>query len=468
MKLLITLFCAIGIIFQTHAQKQEAASPILFIYDASGSMWGQLQGMTKKEIAANVLSDAVNNLPANQNIGLIAYGHRKKGNCNDIEYLADLKNSSKDKVIKAVKEINSLGKTPLARSATIAINSLRDSKTKATIILVTDGIESCDGNICNVVTAAKAEGIDFKLHIVGFGLKEGETEQLKCAAKAGDGNYYDASDASGLGDVLNEATTESVDDPPGNFSVYAVKNGEPVDAWIKAYKTGTKDAVDSGRSYRDSAWVYLPPGKYDINVKPLENTDISGTRITVEIKEGEIKHKTISFDGGKIEVTTTNNDDGWDAMIKVIDRETGKPVSTTRTYGRMQTMEMNPGTYDVTYQALVMKGMYTFHKMENVEIIAGETKVLSHNFETGIAMIGVKTASGELIDATVNFKEMVSGKWIAGSRTYTSSNNNPRKFLLNPGKYSVKIVTLRVHKGKSENFEITIKAGETVEKIITY
>jgi Ca-activated chloride channel family protein len=48
MKLLITLFCAIGLVFQTHAQKQDALSPILFIYDASGSMWGQLDGKTKK------------------------------------------------------------------------------------------------------------------------------------------------------------------------------------------------------------------------------------------------------------------------------------------------------------------------------------------------------------------------------------------------------------------------------------
>ena len=48
MKLLITLCCVLGLSFQSYTQ-QGAPSPILFIYDASGSMWGQLNGKTKKE-----------------------------------------------------------------------------------------------------------------------------------------------------------------------------------------------------------------------------------------------------------------------------------------------------------------------------------------------------------------------------------------------------------------------------------
>ena len=167
--------------------QEEQPSPILFIYDASGSMWGQLDGKTKKEIASEVLATTVGNLPEDQNVGLIAYGHRNKSDCNDIEYLVALTNNSKAKVTGAVKAINPIGRTPLARSATMAIESLKKSNTKATIILITDGIESCDGDLCKVISDAKANGIDFKLHIVGFGLKEGEKKQLKCAAKAGDG-----------------------------------------------------------------------------------------------------------------------------------------------------------------------------------------------------------------------------------------------------------------------------------------
>lgn len=467
MKLLITLCCVLGFSLQSYTQ-QDAPSPILFIYDASGSMWGQLDGKTKKDIASEVLSTSINKLPNNQNIGLMAYGHRKKGDCNDIEFLVDLNNSNKSTITTAVKDMNALGKTPLARSAELAINSLKQSKTKATIILITDGIESCDGNICDVVSKAKLEGIDFKLHIVGFGLKEGETKQLKCAADAGGGNYYDASNANGLGEGLTEATAQTVDEPDGNLSIFATKNGAPVDAWIKATKAGTKDVVDVARTYRDSGWVYLPPGKYDIQINPLEGTDIPGTSITVEMKEGDIKHENISFDGGTLEVTTTNNGEGWDAIVKMKDMVTGESAAYERTYGKTKHIEVPAGNYQITFQALVMKGKDTYAEVDNIEITSNTTTSISHNFETGIAMIGVQTSSGELIDATVNFYDANTNESITGSRTYTSANNNPRKFLLNPGTYNVKLVTLGVHKGNSKTFTIEVKQGETVTKITTF
>ncbi|WP_178987007.1 vWA domain-containing protein [Winogradskyella schleiferi] len=462
--MLLTIFLCFGFILNA----QEQPSPILFIYDASGSMWGQLDGQTKKEIASSVLASTVGNLPNNQNVGLIAYGHRKKGDCDDIEYMVDLSNHSKTKITDAIEKMNPTGKTPLARSATMAITSLKENNTKATIILITDGIESCDGNICNVVTEAKANGVDFKLHIVGFGLKDGETKQLKCAANAGGGHYYNVADAGGLGDVLNEVTTQTVDKPNENFSIYATKNGAPVDAWIKATKSGSKEAVDGSRTYRDSGWVYLPPGKYDIAIRPLEGTDIPGTTITVEMKEGDIKHENISFDGGTLEVFATNNGKGWDTSVKMIDVNTGKVATNVRTYGKVKTMEVPAGNYKITFQALVLKGNDTYFEADNIKVSANSTTPISHNFESGFAKIGAQTSSGELIDATVNFHDVNSDKRITGARTYTSAKSNPREFLLNPGTYTVYLRTLGKHKGHSDSFTITVKAGETVEKITTF
>ena len=467
MKFTTFVLCLFGFLVQTSAQS-ENPSPILFIYDASGSMWGPMDGKTKKEIAADVLSNVVSGLPEQQNVGLMAYGHRKKGDCRDVEFLLDLNNASKAKVSSMVKGINPLGKTPLAYSAKLAINNLKQSGIRATIILITDGIESCDGNLCEVIKDARAEGIDFKLHIIGFGLKDGEKEQLRCAATAGDGTYFDADSAGGLGEVLTEATSETIDDPAGNLSIYADKNGEPVDAWIKARQVGSAKDTDAGRTYRDTAWVYLPPGKYTIAIKPLEGTDIPGTSITVEMKEGERLHRDISFDGGKLQVTATNNGEGWDAMVKMYDKNTGKVIAQTRTYGRDKNMEVPAGNYKVSFEALKIKGANTYFEIDNVEVSGNNTTPLSHNFESGIAMIGVKTKDGEFIDAIVKFKEINAGKNVASGRTYTSSNNNPKKFLLNPGTYTVDIATLGKHKGDKESIQVIVKKGETIEKNITF
>jgi Ca-activated chloride channel family protein len=180
MKRLFIVIIALSLISPLVVKAQEkTSSPIIFIYDASGSMWGQLQDTTKMEIAAEVLSGSINTLVENQQVGLLAYGHREKGNCRDVEFLVKMENTDKDLVNSSLADIKPLGKTPLAYSATQVINRLREADKKATIILITGGIESCDGNICDVVTAARAEGIDFRLHIVGFGLQGEETAQLK-------------------------------------------------------------------------------------------------------------------------------------------------------------------------------------------------------------------------------------------------------------------------------------------------
>lgn len=448
------------IAFQATAQDQESLSPILFIYDASGSMWGKLEGKTKKEIAANVLSNTIKQLPDGQNVSLMAYGHRVKRDCDDIELLVDLENSSKEEITSAVNGINPLGRTPLARSATLAINAIKDNKTKATIILITDGIESCDGDICDVVTKAKAEGIEFKLHIVGFGLKEGEIEQLKCAAQAGDGRYYDAANAGALSDGLAEATSETVDDPDPNISIYAIKNGEPIDVSITGINVTSKRSMIGGRTYKDTVHTYLPPATYDLAIQPVRSTDIEAIVLKgIEIEEGSMQHHTVSFDGGNINVMARNQGEAWDVAVSVVKAATGKTIATTRTYGKVQSIEIAPGTYNITFRALGIKGKGIFHTFENVEVKGGKTIDLDHNFENGNINI-VTLNNGEGWDATVRVIEKSSGKHIVTTRTY----KKPKEMEVTPGMYDVKVKAMSI-KGKTaetiiENVEV--KAGKTI------
>lgn len=454
--------------FQGNSQTKQAPeipSPIIFIYDASGSMWGKIQGKTKMDIASSVLSNSINDFAENQKIGLVAYGHRKKGDCRDVETLLPITNTSKSKVAAAVKGIKPLGMTPLAYSASTVFDLLRKSKEKATIVLITDGIESCDGNICDLVKAAKAEGIDFKLHIVGFGLKKGETQQLECAAKAGDGNYYDAADASGLGEAITEVASQTVDKPKGNVSVFAVKNGIAIDAWIKAYDLVAKRAPISVRTYQDTAYFYLPPSKYNFEVRPLQGSDVKMvTAEGIQSFDDKIIHKTISFDGGKIGITTTNNGKNWDCIVKIIDEES-KVAASLRSYDAPKEVEVNPGTYKVTIQALGgMEGMETYSEVEYVQVQAGKFQPIAHNFSTGSAFIDSK-ADGNSIDSVVTIDEASSGKNVAGSRTYDRGT----KFLLNPGTYKVKVAPLGKYKDrKPQSFTIEVKIGESTTKTVNF
>lgn len=472
MKQLLMLICIFCFAFQTHAQTKQVPvvpSPIVFIYDASGSMWGQIEGQTKMEIASSVLSTSIEELPENQQIGLVAYGHRNKSDCRDVETLVAMDNSSKDEVSSAVNAIKPLGKTPLAYSATQVIDQLRASKQKATVILLTDGLETCDGNICDIVKAAKEEGIDFKMHIVGFGLKDSETAQLICAAQAGDGNYYDAADAGGLGDAMNEVVTQTVDKPEGNFGVYVLKDGKPLDAQVRAYKSGTKNTADQNRTYEDTTYLYLPQEKYDIEVYPHGFGAVSGVTIKdVQTYNDSTTYKTISFDGAKINVIAKNNGELWDSQIAVKTVE-GKNVIGGRTYAETKLYEVDAGTYNVTILARDVSGLEASHTIENVSVGAGEVIDVSHNFNTGIASIGAKEGD-TLIDCSVDITDAATGKDIAGARTYKSESSNPRKFILTPGTYNVKLREAGKYDGsaRGEEFTIEVKQGETITKMFEW
>ena len=456
-------------IFQINAQSQYSTAPVIFIYDASGSMWGQMEGKTKKEIAADVLTTSVGEFPEEQKIGFVAYGHRQKGDCEDVEFMVDVESGTKSSVTAAIQGINPLGRTPLAYSASLVIEKLKNSGSKATIILITDGIESCGGNICEVVRSAREAGIEFKLHIIGFGLEDGDTAQLKCAAEAGGGNYYDANNAGGLGDVLAAATSKPVDEAEPNFSVFATKNGEAVDAWVKAMDIEGKQKPIMVRTYRDTAYIYLPPNKYTLEARPLEGSDVEVTTIGNIQSEAEgVTHQDISFDAGKIEVNTTNNGEGWDATVNVISVGPGKNVARSRTYGKAKTMEVGPGLYRIEIKALGIKGSAIDHTIDNIEVKAGETTALSHNFESGTAMIGVQNSEG-LVDATVNIIDLATNKNVASGRTYTRSTSNPKEFVLTPGNYEVIIKPVSgSNKGMEDRFEMIIKPGELMEKTKEY
>ena len=120
----------------------------VIIFDASGSMWGQINGVTKLEIARDALKNVVREWNPSVELGLTVYGHRKKGDCNDIETVIPIGKVDKNKVIRTVMAIKPKGKTPISRSLRKVANELKYTEEKATIILISDGKETCDPNPC--------------------------------------------------------------------------------------------------------------------------------------------------------------------------------------------------------------------------------------------------------------------------------------------------------------------------------
>jgi len=180
----------------------------MIVLDASGSMWGQIDGEPKISIARRVLKNVLGSSEADLELGLMAYGHRKKGQCGDIELIIMPGAGNGPAIAEAVQKLNPLGKTPLSASVQMAAEALKYTEEKATIIVITDGIETCNADPCALGAALEAQGIDFTAHVVGFGLSAEEGQQVACLAEETGGLYVPAGNADALNDALSETVEE--------------------------------------------------------------------------------------------------------------------------------------------------------------------------------------------------------------------------------------------------------------------
>lgn len=181
---------------------QAAAEQAMIVLDASGSMWGQIDGKPKLQIAREALATVLEGVPADMELGLIAYGHREKGNCNDIELIIKPAAGTGPAIADAAAKMKFLGKTPLSAAVKQAAEALRYTEEKATVILITDGLENCKADPCALGNELAKQGIDFTAHVVGFDLTDAEGKQVACLAENTGGQYVSASNADELRDAL--------------------------------------------------------------------------------------------------------------------------------------------------------------------------------------------------------------------------------------------------------------------------
>lgn len=188
------------------APVQAQGTDAILILDASGSMWGQVDGQTKITAARRAVDSILSKWKPQDRLGLMAYGHRSKGDCKDIELIVPADGFDATRIKSAVAGLNPKGKTPMADSLREAARVLRSTERKATVILVSDGIETCSPDPCKVAADLKKSGVGFVAHVIGFDVTDPVAKsQLQCIARETGGVYLDARNASGLEQALGRA-----------------------------------------------------------------------------------------------------------------------------------------------------------------------------------------------------------------------------------------------------------------------
>ncbi|MEQ9814579.1 MAG: discoidin domain-containing protein [Azospirillaceae bacterium] len=234
----------------------SAPARVLLILDASNSMNGYAEpGRTKIAVARDVLRAVINGMPDGVEVGLRVYGHRvprqpREQSCLDTEQVVPFATLDRTRLISAIDAIAPQGQTPIGLSLAYLIEDLdipvpadgkdepdgATSQSHTVVILVTDGIETCDPDPGDefyppqVVETLTSAGLDFRVNVVGFDIAEsGTREFLRQISDLSGGAYFDAANADQLRQSLEDAmraafvvrdargvdvATAQVNDPP--------------------------------------------------------------------------------------------------------------------------------------------------------------------------------------------------------------------------------------------------------------
>lgn len=232
-----------------------AEERVVLVLDASGSMWGQIEGRSKVEIARETVAGLVGEWKPENSLGLVAYGHRRKGDCADIETLIESGPLDSAAFLRQVNALNPKGMTPLSAAVMQAAESLRHVEQKATVILVSDGEETCNLDPCQVGRELEAAGVDFTAHVIGFDVANPQHQaQLRCLAENTGGRYFNARNADELSGALGAVVAVSTEPalPPATATLEAPDSVSAVSS-VTVRFTGPADRGDFIGLYRAAA-----------------------------------------------------------------------------------------------------------------------------------------------------------------------------------------------------------------------
>lgn len=452
----------------------RAEGKSIIVLDASGSMWGQIDGRAKLEIARAALGTVLAGIPAETEIGLIAYGHREKGNCADIELVVPAGPGTAQAITDAANAMQFLGKTPLTDAVREAASALKSTEAKATVILITDGIETCEADPCALGAELEASGVDFTAHVVGFGLTAEEGSTIACLAENTGGKYIDAKDAGALVDALKTTVVVAEPEPAPapepeppvavEFNLapqlYLSEGGPEIDngnAWeifaIAANGGAGEQLSTEYNKYRG----LLPAGTY---------------RLVGRIGEARAEMDVTLTDDALLEPQVILN-----AGILILHPKVSAdaPVDDGATLHLANAAGMD-GTYYGDLKVVVPAGETTISvkigqasATENVTLAAGETLEKDMIVGAGVAAVDAFYVDGMIMDTTQHFVEILKAKKaLDGSLEVAAYSYGPGQiFTLPPGDYIARIsqgaviadAPFAVTSGERADVKVILNAG---------
>ncbi len=433
------------------AQTSPQKTRILFVFDASQSMYGRWDEGQKIQVATKLLREIVDSLKSTENVevALRVYGHQNSvssdgRNCKDTKLEVPFSAKNHDKIIEHLGSIRPKGTTLIAYSLEQAANDFpKDKNARNVIILITDGIEECDGDPCAVSLALQKRGVVLKPFVIGMGLEPEVIDAFKCV-----GNYYDATSAETFRDVLNIVISQALNNTTAQVNLLDVLNrpsetNVPMtfyDSFSKQIRYNFVHTIDS-RGNPDTLPID-PLGSYDLVVHTIPPV------IKKDIKLVAGKHTVIALDApqGNLELKMNGYNEYKD-LKAIVRRGNEVEVLVVQDFSDLQ--KYITGKYDLEILTLPRTNI------TGVNILQSRTTTVEIP-QAGLLSIGMSSKGyGGIFQ--LKGEEMV---WVCN----ISSTSTRESIVLQPGNYRLVFRPINSRLSiytKEESFEI--QSGQSTQ-----
>lgn len=155
----------------TAAATDDCVADAMIVFDGSGSMAEMgFNDISEPRIfeARQAVAQAIPQIARTRRLGLVVYGPDGADECSGVDLRFAPRAGAAGAIIEAVNALQPSGSTALTQAVRMAADALSYQSKPATIVLVTDGKETCGGMPCALATALSHEGADTTVHVIGF------------------------------------------------------------------------------------------------------------------------------------------------------------------------------------------------------------------------------------------------------------------------------------------------------------
>ncbi|GIO26288.1 vWA domain-containing protein [Ornithinibacillus bavariensis] len=230
----------------TKGESKGEIGKAIILLDASSSMLLSVNGEVKMDIAKDAVKRFADVIGQESDVSLVVYGHKgsesnsdKKLSCEGIEEVYPMGSYDANEFEKSLTTFESKGWTPLAGAINKATKMSSNMDGPITVYIVSDGIETCDGDPVKEAEKFANENKERTVNIIGFNVDKKAEEQLVAVSEAGNGKYYSANNADEIQKTIEYEWLPTMADlvwahmkAPGPWEVIAERDRYGEEYWI--------------------------------------------------------------------------------------------------------------------------------------------------------------------------------------------------------------------------------------------